>query len=71
VYPRHHLGTRQHQDLVAALERRAAEVVGGEVGELQARTHGAVEDDHAAAHGVEIGSTALVHGQGAMRQHGV
>ena len=68
---RHHVGAGQDQGLVAALERRAAEVVGAQVGELQARAHGAVEDDDAAARGVEIGSAALVDGQGAMRQHGV
>ena len=40
------VGPGDHQQLVAPLEVRAAEVVGGEVHQLEVGAHGAVEDDH-------------------------
>ena len=41
----HHVGPRLHQVLVAALERRSAEIRGREVPLLQHGAHGAVEDE--------------------------
>ncbi|MEJ7720871.1 MAG: hypothetical protein WKF58_10655 [Ilumatobacteraceae bacterium] len=43
-----------HEDLVAALELDAAEVVGRQVEVLDERAEGAVEDDDAGLDGIEI-----------------
>ncbi len=65
-----HVGAGQDDGFVAPFELGAAEVVGAEVGELQARAHGAVEDDDPVPGGLEVGGAALVEGHGAVRQHG-
>ena len=49
-----HVGPGEHQHLVAALELRTAEIVGGEVPGLDARAEGAIEDDHPFGGGVDI-----------------
>ena len=46
-------GEAQH--LVAALQRFAAEVVGGEVETLDVRAEGAIEDDDPFGNGIEVG----------------
>ncbi len=53
VEPRDELGPGDHEQLVAALEVGAAEVVGGEAGGLDAGAHGAVVDDDPFTGGVE------------------
>ena len=50
-----HIGPGDIEQLVAAFERCASEVIGGEPRELQVGAGGAIEDDHAAGQGVEIG----------------
>ena len=55
------VGTGQAQHLVAALERGAAEVVGGQVESLHVRAERAVEHDDAPVHCLEVG----------LRRHGV
>ena len=49
------VGAGEAEHLVAALERGAAEVVGGEVETLDVRAERAVEDDDALVHRVEVG----------------
>ena len=51
-----HVGPGVDQDLVAALEGGAAEIVGPEVAQLQVGAGGAVEDDHPLPHRVEVGT---------------
>ena len=53
------VGPGEAQHLVAALERGAAEVVGGEVEALHVRAERAVEDDDALVHRVEVGLRAM------------
>ena len=65
----HHVGPVQDHGLAAALEGGPAVVLGAQVGELQAGAHGAVEDHDPGPGGLEVGGAALVHGQGAVRQH--
>ena len=48
------VGPREHEVVVAALERLAAEVLGREVMALDVRPHRAVEDEHAAREGREV-----------------
>ena len=48
------VGPGLDQDLVAALEVRAAEVVGGPRPELEVRAGGAVEDDDALAQRLQV-----------------
>ena len=55
VHARDHVGPGQTQHLVAALERRAAEVVGSEVEVLHVCAERAVEHDHALGDGIEVG----------------
>ena len=49
------VGPGEAQHLVAALERGAAEVVGGQVEALDVRPEGAVEDDDPFGDGIEVG----------------
>ena len=51
---RDHVGAGHDQQLVAALELGAAEVVGSEAEQLQVGAHGAVEDDHALAQRLQV-----------------
>ena len=46
VDPVDDVGPAHHQQLVAPLELGTAEVVGGQLGQLEVGAHGAVEDDH-------------------------
>ena len=55
VHPGDDVGPGQAEHLVAALERRSAEVVGGEVEGLHVRAERAVVDDHALGDGIEKG----------------
>ena len=60
------VGPREHEVLVAALERGAAEVVGAEVLALHPGAEGAVEDEDALAQGFEeVGHSP--QGTGAVR----
>ena len=56
------VGPREHEVLVAALEARPAEVVGGEVGGLDGGAHRAVEDEDALFQGRLEGGAAIVRG---------
>ena len=67
---RHGIGARDDEDLVAAFERRPAEVVGRQVEELEARAHGPVEDDDPVASRGKVGRPRQVEGQGLVRQRG-
>ena len=58
--PVHGVGPGDHQELVTALELGAPEVVGGELGQLEVGTHGAVEDDHPLGGGAEVGGSGGV-----------
>ena len=58
----HHIGARLHQDFVAALQRRPAEIRGREMLLLQHGAHGAVDDQNTAIEGIEQGFTAFVGG---------
>ena len=50
----HGVGPGHHQQFVAPLELGAAEVLGGQLLQLQVGPHGAVEHDHALARGLEV-----------------
>ena len=58
------VGPGDGQQLVAALERIAPEVVGGEALGLQARAHAAVEDHHPLAGGLEVVAGHPAQGSG-------
>ena len=51
----HHVGPGVAQELVAPLHGRSAEVIRAQMAQLEVGPGGAVEDDHALAHGVEKG----------------
>ena len=63
-----HVGAGEDEDLVAALEVGAAEVVGGEVGALQPGAEGAVEHEDALAQRVEEVDIATRLPEGAPRR---
>ncbi len=54
VYLFDHVGTGDHEDLVAPFEVRAPEIVGGQIGQLEIGPHGAVEYDDALGDGLEV-----------------
>ena len=54
------VGSGDHQELVAALEVGAAEVVGGQLSQLQVGPHGAVEDDDPFGDGLEVARFSAV-----------
>ena len=60
VHAGDHVGSGGDEQLVAALEGLAAEVVGGEVERLHVGAEGAVEDDDALGDEIEV--PALLHG---------
>ena len=49
-----HVRPGGHEHLVAALEGRAAKVVGSEVAQLQVGADGSVENHHSLAHGLQV-----------------
>ena len=51
-----HVRPGGHEDLVATLEGRAAEVVGSEVAQLQVGADGSVENHHSLAHCLQVGT---------------
>ena len=50
-----YVGAGENEVVIAAFERLAAEIFGGEVEPLNARAHGAVVDEDAVFEGLEVG----------------
>ena len=60
VDPVHDVGPGHNQQLVAPLEVRSPEVVGGQAGQLQVGAHGAVEDHHTVGDRLQVGGSGGV-----------